>query len=459
MFCATREAGMSENQHDFTHGRPLRQLIIFSGPIILANLLQTSFQLIDSLWVGNLLGAGALAAVAVSATILFTVLSFVIGMNNAALVILSQLKGRRDTAGLSRYLNAFVILLVLMSIGLGLAGFFATGPLLRLLGTPEAIMSDATAYLQISFLGMLFLFGYNFIAMVLRALGDSKTPMKFVFVAVLLNAIIDPLFIHTFGLGIRGAAAATVVSQGVAFLYGIITVISKKLAPFSLPKWPTWVEIRTILNLGIPSGLQMAVISGGSAAIMSVVNSLGADVVGGFGAAQRLDSLIMLPAQALSIAVSSMAGQNIGVRNWSRVTEITRAALALNLAVMLTIAAVIVTFAEPAVRLFIQDEAAVAFGTNYLRFIGFFYPFLGINFVLNGVVRASGAMYQVLVLNIISFWVLRFPLTFVFTLWIGEPGIAAGMGVSFVVSSLFAFLYFRFGKWRQKVIFHEKSTQ
>lgn len=448
---------MSATQYDFTSGRPLRQLVLFSGPIMAANLLQASFQFVDSLWIGNLLGAQALGAVAVSGVLVFTVLSFVIGMNNAALVILSQLKGRADTVGLTRYLNAFVVIMFLMSLGLGVVGYFASEPLLRLLGTPESMLADANAYLQITFIGMLFLFGYNFISTVLRALGDSKTPMRFVLVAVVLNAVIDPLFIHTFGWGIEGAAFATILSQGAAFLYGLVWVALKRLAPVSLPRWPSGEEARKIFHLGIPSGLQMAVISGGSAAIMSVVTSLGPEVVGGFGAAQRLDSIIMLPAMALGIAVSSMAGQNIGVRNWGRVNAITRAAVGYNLAVMFAVAAVIVIFAEPAVRLFVEDPQAVAFGTQYLRIIGFFYPLLGINFVLNGIVRASGAMYQVLVLNIISFWLLRFPLTFLFTKWWGESGVPLGIGVSFALSSVFAYAYFRWGKWREKVLFPDQS--
>ena len=423
---------------------------------MVANLLQVSFQFVDSLWIGNLLGAQALGAVAVSGVLVFTVLSFVIGMNNAALVILSQLKGRRDTAGLTRYLNAFVVIMFLMSLGLGVAGYYSAEWLLRLLGTPDAMIGDATAYLQITFMGMLFLFGYNFISTVLRALGDSKTPMRFVAVAVVLNAVIDPLFIHTFGWGVEGAAFATILSQGVALLYGVVWVVVRKLAPLTRPQWPSGEEARKIFHLGIPSGLQMAVISAGSAAIMSVVTSLGPDVVGGFGAAQRLDQIIMLPAMALGIAVSSMAGQNIGVRDWPRVNAITRVAVLYNLAVMFAVATVIVVFAEPAVRLFIDDPQAVAFGTQYLRIIGFFYPLLGINFVLNGIVRAAGAMYQVLVLNIISFWLLRFPLTYVFThLW-GEAGVAIGIGVSFVLSSVFAYCYFRWGKWREKVLFADQ---
>src|SRR5699024_698208 len=211
--------GYMVKQHDFTQGNILKQLIFFSAPVMLTNLLQTSYQFVDSLWIGNLLGAEALGSVAVSSTIIFTVLSFVIGMNNAALTILSQQKGRKNEEGLKRYLNAFVVLLGILSLFLGTVGYLLAEPLLNLLGTPESMMSRAKSYLQINFLGMLFLFGYNFISTVLRALGDSKTPMRFVLIAVLLNIVLDPLFIAGFNLGIEGAAYATILSQGCAFLY------------------------------------------------------------------------------------------------------------------------------------------------------------------------------------------------------------------------------------------------
>lgn len=452
-----RGAAQLSAKHDFTRGSTLKQIVGFSAPIIGANLLQTSYQFADSLWIGNLLGSEALGAVAVSAVVVFTTLSFVIGMNNAALAILSQQRGRGDDEGLARYLNAFVVTLFSLSMVLGLAGFLLSEPLLRLLGTPGSLMSDAREYLQISFLGIVFLFGYNFISTVLRALGDSRTPLRFVTMAVILNIGLDPLFIHTFGFGVQGAAIATVLSQGFAFLYGLAHLRRRGTAPLRRPSRPAWVEVRTIFALGIPSGLQMAVISGGSAAIMSVVTGFGGAVVGGFGAAQRLDALIMVPAQALGIAVSSMVGQNIGAGNWARVAEISRTAVLYNLAVMFSIALVLVVFADDAIRLFVRDEESVTFGARYLRTVALFYPFLGINFVLNGAVRASGSMYQVLVLNLVSFWLLRYPLTALFAARLDEPGIGIGIATSFVISSAFAFLYFRFGRWREKELFQSGS--
>lgn len=435
--------------HDFTQGPIARQLFYFSGPIILANLLQVSYQLIDSLWIGNLIGANALAAVSLSGTVLFTVLSFVIGLNNAALTILSQQKGRDSGEGLRHYLNAFVVLLAGMSIGLGVIGFIFAEPLLRLVGTPEEIMPMAVAYLKINFIGMLFLFGYNFIGTALRSVGDSKSPLYFVAIAVGLNTVMDPLFISVFNWGVEGAAYATIISQGAAFFIGFVYIRRKRILPFTRPAVPAKREVLDILRLGIPAGLQMSVISAGILAIMSVVASFGPAVVAGYGAAQRLDSLIMLPAQALGTAINSMAGQNIGAGQWDRVALVTRYGFFYNLAIMFIIAAVLYIFAEPAVRLFLKEEEAVEFGTQYLRGVAFFYPFLGINFILNGTVRAAGAMFQVLILNILSFWVLRYPLTYLFAEWYGQSGIALGIGVSFVISSSFAFLYYRYGKWRE----------
>lgn len=444
---------MKSSKNDFTTGPILKPLIIFSAPIMLANLLQTSFQIVDSLWVGNILGAEALGAVAIATTILVTILSFILGLNNAALTILSQQHGRKDDEGLKRYLNAFIVIMTVVSVVFAVIGYIFAESLLGIIGTPDAILDMTASYLQISLLGMFFLFGYNFINTVFRALGDSKTPLRIVFIAVILNAVLSPLFMIVFDLGIQGAALATVGSQTIAFLYSVYLAVKRKLVPFKMPSIPARYEVGLILKLGIPAGLQMGVIHAGIAAILSVVTQFGADSVAGFSAAQRLDSLIMLPAMALGTAVNAMAGQNIGIQQWSRVKQIARYAALYNFGLMLSIAAVVIIFAEAGIRMFIQDEAAVEFGTNYLRIVALCYPFLGLNFVLNGIVRASGAMYQVLILNIISFWILRYPVSALFASYFGEIGVGMGMGVSFIISSIFAYLYYKFGKWREKELF------
>ncbi|PAD35630.1 MATE family efflux transporter [Terribacillus saccharophilus] len=435
----------------------MKQLFTFAGPIMLTNLLQVSYQFIDSLWVGNLLGANALGAVTVSSTVLLTILAFIIGINNTTLTVLSQQRGRGDNQGLKAYLNAFVVVLGLLSIFVGIIGLLFSRQIVIMLHTPAEMVDEARTYLQVNFIGILFLMGYNFIGTVLRALGDSKTPLKFVLVAVILNTILDPLFISGFGLGIEGAAYATVLSQAVAFLLGLWYTLRNGLAPLSIPFLPKKEQVLLILKLGIPSGLQMMVIYAGVTAIMSVVNSFGGSVVAGFGASQRIDSLITLPAMALGTAVNSMAGQNIGIGRWDRVKEIAKYGALFNLAIMLVIAILVFLLAEPLTSLFIDEESAVSFGTDYLKIIAFFYPFIGLNFILNGIVRSSGAMYQVLILNILSFWLLRYPLTYICSAFIGENGIALGMGISFILSSIFSFSYYKWGKWDKKQLFADEK--
>ncbi|WP_017729016.1 MATE family efflux transporter [Halalkalibacterium ligniniphilum] len=438
----------TKQQLDFTEGSISKKMILFSWPIFLSNLLQTSFQFIDSLWVGNLLGANALGAVALSSTVVFTVLSFIIGLNGATLTVLSQRRGAKDEAGLKESLNAFVFVLGSLALLLGLVGFFFSGAILRFMGTPEEMLPVAQSYLQINFIGILFLFGYNFIGTVLRALGDSKTPIRFILMAVILNALLDPLFIAGFNMGVEGAAYATVLSQGAAFLYGLVYSIKKVGVPFQAPYLPERKYFLVLFKMGLPAGLSMMAISAGMMAIMTVVTSFGEEAVAGYGAAQRLDNLIMLPALTLGSAVNSIAGQNIGARLWERVTETAKQATLLIVGVSLTISTVMFIGAEFFIRLFVQDPATIEFGTMYVRTIAFFYPFLGINFVLNGIVRAAGAMVQVLTLNIISFWALRFPLAYFCSQWLGEQGIALGIGLSFVVSSIVATGYYFLGNWR-----------
>lgn len=253
-----------------------------------------------------------------------------------------------------------------------------------------------------------------------------------------------------FNMGIEGAAYATILSQGISFLLGVLYSAKKKIIPYTLPSLPKFEEVRLILKLGLPAGLQMTVIAGGVTAIMSVVNSFGSDVVAGFGAAQRLDSLIMLPAMALGTAVNSMAGQNIGAKEWARVHKIAIYGSLYNVLIMILIGTILFFFAEYGIRLFINEPNAVRFGREYLETIAFLYPFLGLNFILNGVVRGAGAMYAVLALNVISFWVLRYPLTYYFSSVFGEKGIPIGMGSGFVIGSLFSLGYYLFGKWKEK---------
>lgn len=444
---------------DFTKGPIYRQLFRFSLPILLTNFLQMLMPLISSLWVGNLLGGAAFGAVTIGTLVMTLVLAFVIGMNNATLTIFAQLKGRNEQGAIRGYLSTFIVILLVLSLTTGAAGYVFTERLLALLNTPESILGIAAKYIRISLLGVLFLVGYNFIGAVLRAFGDSKTPLHFVLVATILNATLTPLLIASVGMDVAGAAVATVLAQAGAFLYSLLW-LNRRFGRSSFKlQLPRLAQARKILELGLPSGAQMIVIYAGMTVILSIVNTFGEGAVAGFGAAQRLDSIILLPAIALGIAVNAMAAQNIGIQQWSRVVHITKAGIVFNLGVMLAIALLLFIFAEPLVRLFIQETDSAAFGASYLRTIALFYPFIGLNFIFNGVVRSAGAMFQVLILNIISLWILRVPLTYFATSLYGPSGIALGIGISFLLSSLFSAAYYLWGGWRDMQLFTPKAVE
>ena len=438
---------------DFTTGPVAQQLYRFSRPILLANFLQMLMPLISSLWVGNLLDSTAFAAVTISTTVMTVVLAFVLGMNNATLTIFAQLKARKEDGQIRAYLSAFVILLLAMALLTTALGALLIEPLLRQLKAPAPLLDITTQFLLVNLYGILPLVGYSFIGTVLRAFGDSRTQLHFVLLAAVLNIVLTPLFISSLGLGLQGAAWAVVLAHLAAFLYSLLWLAGKYgQLSFALQR-PQLSQSWTILRLGLPSGAQMIVIYAGMTVILSIVNGFGENTVAGFGAAQRLDTLILRPAVTLGIAVNAMAAQNIGIQNWPRIRQIVWAGLRFNLCVMLAIAALLFVLAEPLVRLFIQDPDSVAFGRSYLRTIAIFYPFIGLNFILNGVVRGAGAIFQVLLLNILSLWILRVPLTWLTSSLFGEQGIALGIGISFLISSLFSLAYYRWGGWRKKQLF------
>src|SRR5690606_24123078 len=198
--------------------------------------------------------------VTIGTTVTNVVLAFVIGMNNATLTIFAQLKGRGEKGQIHAYLSAFIVILLLLSLLTAALGYIYVAPLLLLLNAPEAILGIAADYLRIVFLGVLFLVGYNFIGTVLRAFGDSKTQLHFVLVASGVNAVLTPLLISGLGMGLAGAASATVLAQAAAFLYSLLW-LNRKFGRHSFRlQLPRLSQARTILRLGIPSGFQMIVI-------------------------------------------------------------------------------------------------------------------------------------------------------------------------------------------------------
>ena len=434
----------------------LSRLII---PLIIEQFLSCMVGMIDTMMISSL---GEAAVSGVSLVDLFNILIINIfsALSTGGAVVASQFLGAkrvRDAQGSTKQL--LLVTLATSLLLLLLAQVFNRQLIRLFFGSIDAeVMSASQTYFRITSLAFPAIALFNACAAIFRAMGNSKVSMFGSLLCNVVNVCGNALLIYVFQMGVAGAAWAMVLAQGAAFVYSLVFLARRPAEyPFRL-RLPGLAEFRTILELGVPSGVQMVVIYAGTAVILSLVNSFGGQVVAGFGAAQRLDSIVLLPAVALGMAVNAMAAQNIGAGQWGRVAEVTRAGVICNVAIMAAISGVLLVWAGPLVELFVRDRESVAFGASYLRTIALFYPFIGLNFIFNGVVRSSGAMLQVLVLNIISLWVLRVPLAHWLADMHGEPGIALGIGISFLLSSLFSLAYYRWGGWRRKQLFREAEA-
>lgn len=451
------------NARDLTEGNVFKHLLYFSFPLLIGNVIQSLNQLIDAFWVGRFVGPHGLAAVAVSGPVVFVLLAFVFGFVIATSTMVAQYKGAKDDEALQKTIDS-------SNKSLALAALFFTGVtiactpfILTLLQTPPEIFDMAQQYLMIIFSGLFFLGGYNYLSAILRGVGDSKTPLYFLIIAVVLNIILDPILIIGLGpvpeLGVAGAALATVISQGVAFMLGLIYIKRKDLGfkmSFLKAKITSF-YLTKMIKMGIPAGMQQVIVSTAVVAVLGAINMQGADVVAGFGTAQRLDAFIFLPAMSLGLAVSAMVGQNIGAGKWDRVPQIVRSGIFLSFAITGVLCTLLFIFREQALAVFTDDPNVIYEGANYLKIVVFtFIPF-SFMFIITGVLRGAGDMMWGLILTAVSLWVIRVPLVYILAIPYGVDGIWYGMAASFVLAYVVAGAYYLTGNWKKKAIVKHDS--
>jgi putative MATE family efflux protein len=460
------EKTAQENSRDLTEGNVLKHLVFFSIPLLLGNVLQSFNQLIDAFWVGRFVGSDALAAVAVSGPVVFVLLSFVFGFVIATSTMVAQYKGAKDQEALQKTIDSSVKALTLSAFVLTVMAIILAPYVLRILQTPDEIFAMAHQYLAIFFGGILFIGGFNYLSAVLRGLGDSKTPLYFLIVSTVLNVLFSPLLIVGFGpipaLEVAGAALATVFSQGIAFILGVLYIKRKKLG-FFLRLIKGKVEmtyLKKMITLGIPAGMQQVIVSTAVVVVMGAVNMQGADTVAGFGLATRLDGLIFLPGLTLGMAVAAMVGQNIGAGKWERVPLIVRSGILIAFLITGTLSLLLFIFRVEALTFFTSDPNVIAEGEAYLKIVVFtFIPF-SFMFIISGALRGAGDMVWGMILTVLSLWVIRVPLVYVLAHFMGAEGIWYGMAISFVSAYLVAGLYYLTGNWKKKaLVTHEPSAQ
>jgi len=441
---------------DLTQGGETRTIIAFALPMLIGNVFQQFYNMVDSVVVGNFVGTTALAAVGTAFPVIFLMISLVMGLTMGTMVLVSQYFGAKDEARVRATVDTGYITLFWMGLVMSIVGVLTTDALLTLLKVPADVFPEASAYLRIIFSGLLAMFGYNAISAVLRGLGDSKTPLYLLMAASLLNIVLDLLFVVAFGWGVPGVAWATVVSQGASFLGGLIWVNKKnRLVSLDVRHLVFDRQIfKHSLRIGLPSGIQQTMVSLGMMALTRIVNGHGTATIAAFSAASRLDSFASMPAMNLSQAISTFTGQNMGAGKTERVKRGHLSAVIIGGAISIAVGAAVIIFGKPLMGMFTRDAEVMAIGARYLTIVGATYLLFSTMFINNGVMRGAGDAFIPMINTILALWVVRIPCAILFSVYLGmgADGIWWSVPAGWLMGATFSTWYYLGGRWKRKAV-------
>ncbi|WP_294558870.1 MATE family efflux transporter [uncultured Mailhella sp.] len=387
---------------DLTRGNPLRGMVLFALPIFLGNVFQQGYQMADLAVVSHVLGDDALAALGCTVAVYIVVVGLSSGLSNGFSLVVARCYGSRDRETMGRAVTAALWLWAGLSLFTSLAGLLAVEPLLRALHTPDAALDMAVSYLRVIFLGMPVLLAYNMLSGLLRGIGDSLMPLMFLLAAALCNIGLDLLLVAGFGMGVSGAAVATVIAEGFSVLLCLwyMAVRCPELRPGrrqggekALSRWlPDRNVFWQMLGTGLSMGLMMCFVDIGIMILQSAINNLGTGIVGGYITARRFHSVFMLALGTLGVTASTFASQNIGAGQWKRARQGVRHALFLALVWVGLVNVVVWLWAEDLVRLVTgSGNAEVLYaGAQYLRVDAPFYVGIAVLIVLRCALQGMG---------------------------------------------------------------------
>ncbi|MCK5137266.1 MAG: MATE family efflux transporter [Bacteroidales bacterium] len=457
--------------NDLTQGSEGRNIFRFAVPMLVGHMFQQLYTFVDQIIVGRFLGKEALASVGASFPVIFTLIALIIGIATGGTIVISQFFGAKKFTKVKRAIDTIFIIMGISAVLMTVVGITFSEQIFRLMNLPEELMPTANAYFTIYVSGLVVFFGYNGVASVLRGLGDSVTPLYFMILATFLNIGLDLLFIVKLGWGIEGAALATIIAQGTAFIVAVIYLNSNhELIKFNIREFSFDYEIfKQTLRIGLPTGLQHTFVALGMMALMGIVNGFGTDVVAAYTAAGRLDSLAIIPSMVFSQALSTFVGQNIGAGKIERVRRGLSRTLLMASAVAVGITVLIVIFKYPLMGLFTQDQTVINIGGEYLTIVTAFYLLFTGMFVFSGVMRGAGDTIVPMFLTLFSLWIIRIPVAvflsqetveiFGFTIkgiGMGESGIWWSIPAGWGIGMILTIIYYRTGKWKTKTVVKAK---
>ncbi len=446
---------------DLTEGKVWKVIVRFALPLLIGNLLQQFYNITDSIIVGQFLGKEALAAVSASFFIYYFIISFVIGVGSGTTVVISQLFGAKQYQKVQLAFSSFFIFMLVGGVILSIAGIIFAEPVFRLTNTPEEVIPQAVAYFR-TYIGGTFLFvTFNSVISILRGVGESVRPMLFILITTALNIALDLLFILVFKWGIEGAARATVISQGIGMCIAL-AYVNNTHPLLSIKKQDMlfdWKLFKESLKIGLPTSVQQCAIALGLIALLGIVNSFGTNTLTAYGAAGKIDTIITQAILTLSGALAAFCGQNIGAGKLDRVKKGVRFTMYTNIFLGLLTFAAVYLFGDEMMRVFTKDADVVAIGKEYLLIIGGFFIVHGALNVYNGALRGAGDTLFPMLTSLVCLWLIRIPLAYYLSSWLGRSGIWWAIGISITIGLIVTFVYYKMGFWKRRCIIKEGRKQ
>lgn len=431
---------------DMTQGSTTRHLVRFALPLLAGNLFQQLYNMVDTWVVGNFVSNEAFSAVGTVTPIINTLIGFFLGMSSGAGVVISQYYGAHRPEKVREAVHTAMLLTVIMGVVFTGVGIAMTPLMLELMKTPAEVAPDQAAYLTIYFAGIMGLLLYNMGSGILRAVGDSQRPFYFLLVSAGVNTALDLLFVLKFGMGVEGVAYATIIAQAVSAVLTIAVLIgydgSVKLSLRDLRIH--WRMLKKIVAVGIPAALQMAITAFSNVFVQGYINHFGADCMSGWTAYTKIDQLVILPVQSLSLASTTFVGQNLGVGNVERAKGGVRRALYLSFAVTAVLLVPVLTLAPDMTAFFNSKPEVVSYGALLLRLLSPFYFFFCINQIYSGALRGSGNSQVPMFIMLGSFVVFRQIYLYVMAHFISNEIVPIAMGypAGWFVCSAVTLLYY-----------------
>lgn len=405
--------------------------------------------------VGRFVSEHALAAVGASYSLTNVFISIAIGGGVGASVLTSRYFGSREYRKMKTSVTTAMLSFLVVSLILGGTGLFFGQEIMELLNTPENILEQATEYLNIYFLGLPFLFMYNILSAMFNALGRSKIPLYLLIFSSLFNIVLDVVFVREFHMGVAGVAWATLIAQGISAVVAFLLFV-REMKQYQGEKGDTRFdkeEFSKMSRIALPSILQQSTVSIGMMLVQSVVNSFGAEMLAGFSAAMRIESICIVPMAAMGNVMSSFTAQNLGAGKQERVVKGYHTGYGIVFGFGMILCVILEFFYQPLIGMFLGEEGtalAMSTGTDYLRFIGWFFTFIGLKMITDGLLRGAGDMKMFTVANLVNLSIrviMAVTLAPVFGIAMVWYAVPVGWAANYVIS----FLEYRTGKWRKKV--------